>query len=559
MKKIIFTLILAVFAVFGFNANAQTTYNVSPSEALNEYMAENYDSTGLSTYVLERDGYYILTGSMNFSGDLAIVAAEGDGARPVVIMGTNDEGASNGWGMLWTDGSIHYKSINWKVTNNLGARGPWSSALFSTSGSNITIEMVDCIVEYSDGVSVWNESGTGVTLILRDNLFRWNGTNDGGPWQGFASLLKNGDLDLAIMENNTFVENYSCLFIHENGHVKNWFCNHNTIISNGQGPWRYTFVDRAVFMNNLHVDAHFGGETPSSIEGQDAGGQPMGVYCLNYYRSDTIIPPEYPEESDRINVVAYNSHYLTSGLKNYIKNAPDTFIYASMDNKDGFFNDRTMDMLTSSNGMDYPLFKYDDELSVFIEEPGFNDYSVKTDEEILISQHMNGDTTVVLSTENGQWGRYPEAEGNASYPLAKDYYDFSYTNEKLQNAGHAGYPIGDLNWFPEKKAEWENDPDRENYDDIIASVLDGSFEFVDWNAKSGIFSREKTIGYYAFPNPVTHGTLYVKGKENKLKTVYNLTGQVLVQTRENQIDVSDLKSGMYLLEIENSIQKVVVK
>lgn len=561
MKKRIFTLLMTVFLGSGFMLQAQTTYNVPPDSALNEFISNNYDESGLSTYVLERDGYYVLTGSMNFSGDIAIVAEEGDGMRPVIIMGTNDEGASNGWGMLWTDGSIYYKSLNLKVTNDLGARGPWSSALFSSSGSNVTFEMTDCIVEYSDGVSIWNETGTEVTLILRDNLFRWNGTNDGGRWQGFGSLLKNGSLDWAIMENNTFVENYSSLFIHENGHVKNFFFNHNTVVSNGQGPLRYMYADRAVCMNNLFVDAHFGGETPQAMAGQDAELLPMGIYAIDYYRAgDTIKPTGYPAEEDRINVIAYNVNYVSPEIKDYWANMPDTFIVADYEKGDnGFLNERAYQMMKSEGDYNYPHFLWDDNLSVFVEAPGFTGYDLKVQQEIEISKHMNG-YDANLSTEMGQWGRYPEADGNAAFPLPKEYYDFAYTNEQYQLAAHEGYPLGDLNWWPQKYEQWKNDENKEDYDEIISSVLDGSFEFVDWYTRVEVDDHViKMTDYLVYPNPVSGDILTVKGAENKVKTIYGLTGQMLLQTREDRIDVSSFSSGMYLIKIGNSVQKVSIK
>lgn len=562
MKNKIFTTLITLFFFLG--SYAQETFNVPPDSALNEFIANNKAESGLSTYVLARDGYYILTGSMNFSGDIAIVAEEGDGARPIVIMGTNDEGASAGWGMLWTDGSIYYEGINWKVTNVSGARGPWSSALFSTSGSNITIEMIDCIVEYSDGVSVWNESGTGVTLIMRDNLFRLNGFPEGGPWQGFGSLLKNGSLEMAIIENNTFVENYSCLFIHENGHIKNAFFNHNTIVSNGQGALRYMYADRAVCMNNLFVDAHFGGETPQAITGQDQEDLPMGVYGLDYYRSgDTVKPAGYPAEENRINVVAYNANYVSPELKTYWESQVDTFLVADFTKGDnGFLNDRAMKMMKSEGDFNYPMFEWDDNLSVFTADPQFTDYTVKVQDEIEISEHLNGFDSVVPETV--KWGTYPKDDGNASFPLAWDYYSFSYSNADYQKAAHGGYPLGDLNWFPDEKALWEVDPEKENYDDIIADVMaDETFEFVDWANKVGINDRRNSqiISAGVYPNPAEGAAnlnINLKNNASVNMAVYNVFGQEVMHIIDQKLtagnhtinfDVTALPAGTYIYKV----------
>ena len=38
------------------------------------------------------------------------------------------------------------------------------------------------------------------------------------------------------------------------------------------------------------------------------------------------------------------------------------------------------------------------------------------------------------------------------WPLPED---LTYTNDTLLTAGSDGLPVGDLNWYPDKKAEWE--------------------------------------------------------------------------------------------------------
>lgn len=562
MKKRISTLILMVLVAVGFSTSAQTTYNVPADSTLNEFIANNNDTTGLSTYVLERDGYYVLTGSIGFSGDLAIVAEDGDGRRPVITFGTTDEGGSSGWGMFYNDGDLILKSLELNTSNIVGARGVWANALMNNSGVGATIELDDCVVEYYDGAGVWNESGDELTVILRNNVFRYAGVSDGGKWQGFTCLLKNGSLENLIVENNTFYEVYTSMFIHENGHVKNAFFNHNTIVSIGQGPFRLLFADRMLFMNNLIIDGHFGGERLADLLAQDNDQQPMGVYSLDYYRSDTLKPEAYPAEADRVNLVAYNANYVTPELKAYWAGytEADSFVVADVDRFNGFMNERTYEMLTSAGDYDYPYFKWDDTHSVYTDDPALSTFTVKTDDEIEISKQMNGFEATV-NTENGTWGRYPEADGNAGYPLAKDYYTFEYNNMKYQSSAYKGYPIGDLNWFPTEKAAWE--AEKEDYDAIVSSVLDGSWEFKDQSV--GIFSQKDNSNINnavsVFPNP-SNGLATVSVELEKAGMVkvdiYNLFGkkvrdlepqQVAAGTHITNIDLSDLASGSYLVKV----------
>ena len=51
-------------------------------------------------------------------------------------------------------------------------------------------------------------------------------------------------------------------------------------------------------------------------------------------------------------------------------------------------------------------------------------------------------------------------QGSTAYEVGWDYsdppYDFSYSTASASYTAAAGdFPLGDLNWFPDKKAEWE--------------------------------------------------------------------------------------------------------
>jgi hypothetical protein len=553
-----------------YSATAQTTYNVPTLTALNEFIADNYDSTGVSTYVLEREGYYPLSGSIGFSGDIAIIAQEGQGMRPIIIMGINDDDDANGWGLMFTDGSVTFKSLRLNISNGKGGRGPWTNAGVFTSGSNITIEFDDCIVDYADGVAISNESGTGVELILTNNLFRWNGTNNGGIFQGFGTMLKNGSLESAFIENNTFVECIAPIFVHENGHLKKFWFNHNTIVSHAQFPIRAEYWDQAVFMNNLFVDAHFGGETKTLRAGQDPEGLPYGIVNIASYSNDTLVPETYPAESERVVAMAYNANYVSDEIKSFWENASDYFAdsldyqvadYTKGDN--GFLNSRTYNMMNDETN--YPYFEWDEELSVFTGDPEFKGYDLKTTEEILIARLMNGDATVSLQTTNGNWGMYPGPEDeNAAYPVERDYWDFAYNNAAYAKAGYQGYPLGDLNWWPEKKETWENDANRENLDDIVAAIKGGTFEFIDWTTKTNVSSFTKNnFSGKIYPNPTTgvvNFAVELKSPEDVSLKVYNMFGQevrVLLHkqslsagTHKKSVDLSDLPAGTYFYKLQ---------
>jgi hypothetical protein len=561
---------------------AQTTYNVPADSTLNEFIANNFDENGLSTYVLERDGFYELSGSMNFSGDIAIVAEEGQGMRPIILMGVNDEGEPNGWGLMWTDGSVTFRSLRVNISNITGGRGAWSNAGVFTTASNATIEFDDCIVDYSDGVMISNESGTGIELILTDNLIRWSGVDNGGRWQGFGTILKNGSLEKAYIENNTFVECYAPVFLHENGHLKKVWFNHNTIVSHAQLPIRGEYWDKAVFMNNLFVDAHFGGETVDARKGQDPDGLPYGILNIAQYKVDSLIPETFPQdETQRVIAMAYNANYVSSEIKQFWSNSSqyfhDTLDYQVADytkGDNGFLNARSDSMMKSLGDYNYPNFKYDENLSVFTTNPEFKNYSVKTDEMIKIARQMNGDTSVTVPTDNGTWSRYPgPSDEHAAYPVARDYWDFSYNNSTLAKSGHRGYPVGDLNWWPQKKADWEADSNKESFEEIVTAVEAGTFEFVDWANTVDVIetkSMDAALGS-VFPNPASgeaNVTINLKSSGKTSLKIFNLYGQEVLSVLEEQLpagmhrtsfNVANLPSGTYILSLSSDNHSSVGK
>jgi hypothetical protein len=60
--------------------------------------------------------------------------------------------------------------------------------------------------------------------------------------------------------------------------------------------------------------------------------------------------------------------------------------------------------------------------------------------------------------------------------------------------------------------------------------------------------NEETLNVY--PNP-TSSKLYIQGRLNAKKQILDISGRVLLCTDENEIDISNLNQGIYILQIEN--------
>ena len=73
--------------------------------------------------------------------------------------------------------------------------------------------------------------------------------------------------------------------------------------------------------------------------------------------------------------------------------------------------------------------------------------------------------------------------------------------------------------------------------------------------------KESNLGLKIYPNPATN-MLFLKGvKGHVIKdvTIYSMQGQFIKATKEDNLDISNLKSGIYLAKVNNDIGEVFIK
>jgi hypothetical protein len=61
-----------------------------------------------------------------------------------------------------------------------------------------------------------------------------------------------------------------------------------------------------------------------------------------------------------------------------------------------------------------------------------------------------------------------------------------------------------------------------------------------------------------YPNP-SSSIFYIKNRKGKKKVMFNSVGQIVLSTKEDEIDVSKLAKGMYYLRCNNEVKKVVIE
>ena len=146
--------------------------------------------------------------------------------------------------------------------------------------------------------------------------------------------------------------------------------------------------------------------------------------------------------------------------------------------------------------------------------------------------------------------------GGQIWPLVED---LSYTNEDLKTAAMGGFPLGDLRWFPDAKAQWEAQADAEHT--RINTWLETGEDpgVVDVKlANSGLPNNYALSQNYPNPfNPTTKIEYSIPKAGYVSLKVYNSLGELVTTLFAGQqhpgnyvatFDGSHLASGVYLYE-----------
>jgi hypothetical protein len=137
--------------------------------------------------------------------------------------------------------------------------------------------------------------------------------------------------------------------------------------------------------------------------------------------------------------------------------------------------------------------------------------------------------------------------GQGGYFLDEE--DLSYGTEAASyTAGDDGYPLGNLNYYPEMKTKWENG-------DVISGV------------ETMVNERNSTLRNY--PNPFNNTTIIayeLEGSSNVTLEVYDITGRSVKSlvneyqsagSHEVTFDAAGLSGGMYFYKLDSGSQHQV--
>ena len=497
MKKY-FTLLLMGFAFLLLRPNtafAQNTdtLDIGVADAANISNVINGDtlSGGViknpnRVYRLQRGLIYQLDATISIRGSFKMIATDGDGRPPVLAAKILADNSSIGryfqlYGAVSKDefDDIYFLGIRQDGDISLAL-----NSAISVLDSAISLKVRRCVFDGygARGIQVL-EGGVWSKIDVQDSKFR-NLIYPGGSWlygQAFKTTGNTYPLDTVKFINNTFLACGSYVF-GVSGYVNYALFDHNTILYGVGNTFLCAYNTNVHITNNIVYSAFVASGYKPAVYGDWFYPRPdtvsSGVIVINVadtvaFRDTTLIMPgikyiintthrvtaDMLSEQNRVLEVDHNDYFYPDKLTNFINTYNDTVQYVvdvlypggsePMVNKIAqprWMNAYTQDILTNRLPEQAPMINVDD-ATTYNADPQFNDADAVNLVDSLIGK-LHEILTDNISTSRWTYKlTYPPA-----WPLPED---LAYGNTNLQTAATGGFPLGDLNWFPSKKAEWE--------------------------------------------------------------------------------------------------------
>jgi len=392
-------------------------------------------------YKLKKGGFYWLTEELTNKGwPLRIVGEEPDANDPygnpaMLQMVARADGSVNGR-MITGGGDITLKNLYITGCDNSGVQTYYQPIQIDANNSRFVF---DNIILERTNFALIAFTGKNNDIFFTNSKFRnLIGQPSTQQWEGRGISIW-ADQDTVIVENCTFFNLGFCAFQLEGGAANYVRFNHNTLVNLGRSINAGNWWREAYFANNLILNGFWHGEGRNDLSNtsRDPRATSSGLFGIG------ALPSKYgPEQGRRILFAntatwrdpAFTKLYGDSIAKQYFVNpvtAQDFLdVYDNMVAKDTLWLSTMPDIKT------YPADLLDSMKQNILDLRGNNlpaaPYFWKLPEDPVVP----GEVCHVCP----------------SWPLPEN---FSYTTASLLTAGTDGLPLGDLNWFPSKKATFE--------------------------------------------------------------------------------------------------------
>ncbi len=537
-------------------------------------------------YRLKRGSVYQVTEALNINGSLHIVATDGSGRPPVLAAAILQDNSSidHFITFIGPGAKVDINDVYFLSARADGAALGWSDGIRINADSiqmNLKGDVFDAFTHTAlQGNGQWSK------LNVQDCVFR--NEMHSTSWFGGGGFISGAPVaqDTCMFLNNTFFCNNSYDWSIR-GYSPYAEFSHNTMVYQTVNPFLIRSAQNLHMDNNLFYAVHAMGGNPDHVingwflnypdtasssiirlRGDDstsywshlwdatiAGPELADVDPSNGVTADMLTPDK------RVYDIRNNAYFWPKKLTDFYKAYNDTVaIYDSVDvpvygqaNEQKMKLKRILYMPTWMSA--YTKYTLDTLLagvsnisvSGNVEtDPGFN-ADVQNQLDNLIA-YVHKISTSALDTPwyyHSSASLYPT--GGPVWPLAED---LSYTNSDLMHAGTDGFAIGDLNWFPDQKAEW------------ITQITDVN----DVNTTPTKFSLSQN---YPNPfNPTTRITFNLEKSGFAALTVYNILGQKVATLvsgnlsagqHEVNFNASNLSTGVYIYKLESGNNTLIKK
>ena len=532
---------LLVFVTVPFTALAQdmldvpTIWDGSVDGALRRFIEADTNADGTRknpnrVYRLERGGLYWMDASQPIKFNLTMVAEDNDPANPTnppclvpTILG---DGSSVG---NWFDiqkGNLTLRNIIFKTIRPDFQQVPWNGSTFNISGDSIRVHVSHCVFEYMTGGQSFAIGGKWSKVYLMDNIFR-NGQHPGSWFGGGASIFSPVEVDTCVLTNNTMFYCGGYLTGPNRNYSKYVHIEHNTVFVNHVNPLYAPYVSNAVIKNNIWYSTCSMGVTEVEREGGwfDWKGAVTSTISIDTIATD--VATNYGlTESGRHMWVYNNAYYWPQAIKDMWARQDTVIKY-----QPSWMNTRTAAMF--ADDANYPHLLEGNNVEA---DPGFGAAEMGQVDSMAHYAEL-----IRTNTQTNFLGYFnPGGDVFAVvWPVPEN---LAYSNTMLQTHASDGLPVGDLNWFPDKRKQW-------------AFVLTGVAPEPTGELPQ-VFALSQN---YPNPfNPTTKIEFSIPQQSNVELKVYNILGQEVASLVNETMqpgryvvpfDASKLASGMYIYKL----------
>lgn len=524
------------------------------------------------SYLQNRDAYGLPSDRATVivgNNTAPILSAEEDRPRPPRIAGTVDaEGNPASFNFMQLQNDFVLKNAAVQTAASDGTEG-WFAFEMTSSDIDVTFENV--LMEHNNWTFIQSNNAANNSLTIRDayllNMTGVETRRNGGVYDSENNALRN-----LVVENSTHIQAAGMMYKFRNHAPDSIFINRNTFVNSaGQLFTSMGYEHTMIITNNLIVNSNVQAYYPGlDYNETDQGYLPHGIVNLNEIPDDSGIDVD---EADRKVLVDRNAIYWDDRLDQIVQTLNDDNVECPSaegpsDCQEGeewvtqmiTMNSRTQDMFDNDN--DYPLLTEGD--WIMEGDPEFTDHgglmTDAVDDVIEWSINTAGPGNSVLLSKwrtEGNEAQTGESTNflNFDWPVAAD---LSYSNSAYLTAGLNDTPLGDLNWYPSEKEQWEMQREEE-YAFLGEALNNGNVT----TSNEGIADIPTKISLNQnYPNPFNPSTViqYELAQASDVSIeVFDATGRRVATVVDNtfqqsgthnvRFDAGNLSSGVYFYQL----------